>query len=219
MKNRTKTITPAIFFISLFVVLIGEFVVLSVRYYSSYPAIVVLGLERLFLVLLLLIIIYLSKQGRSVFGLHRSTIVTGIKRGLLWSAYCGLAALVSFSVLYAVHISPLTLIQTSLPSGFQNLVIFFAVGGVIAPIAEEIFFRGIVYGFLRKWGVIMAIIGTTAIFVAAHSLRAGVPLPQIVGGVLFAIAYEVEDNILVPIIIHVLGNSAIFGLCLMGNVS
>jgi len=218
MKNTAKIITPAIFFISLVIVLIGEFVILSVRYYTAYPEIMILGLERLLLVFILLIMMYAIGPGLSAFGLDRGNVAPGIKRGLLWSAYCGLATLVFFSVLYAARVSPLSLIKTSLPTRLQDLVIFLTVGGVIAPVAEEIFFRGIVYGFLRRWGVVMAIVGTTGIFVAAHSMEAGIPLPQIVGGVLFAIAYEVEGNILVPIIVHVLGNSAIFALCLMGNV-
>jgi membrane protease YdiL (CAAX protease family) len=199
--------------------LTGEVIVLSVRYYTAYPAIVILGCERFLLVCCLLMVMYASGPGLSAFGLGRGNAAAGIKRGLLWSAYCGLATLVFFSVLYASHISPLSIIKTPLPDSLQDLVIFFTVGGVIAPIAEEIFFRGIVYGFLRKWGVVMAIIGTTAVFVAAHSLRTDMPLPQIVGGILFAVAYEAEGNILAPITIHVVGNSAIFALSLMGNVA
>jgi hypothetical protein len=36
-----------------------------------------------------------------------------------------------------------------------------------------------------------------------------------IGGILFAVAYELEKNLLVPIIIHVLGNLAIFVLALI----
>jgi hypothetical protein len=39
-------------------------------------------------------------------------------------------------------------------------------------------------------------------------------LTQAVGGILFAVAYEVERSLLVPITIHVLGNLAIFSLSL-----
>jgi len=43
----------------------------------------------------------------------------------------------------------------------------------------------------------------------------GIPLPQVVGGLVFAVAYEIEESLMVPIIIHVLGNLAIFTLSLM----
>jgi membrane protease YdiL (CAAX protease family) len=89
---------------------------------------------------------------------------------------------------------------------------------MFGPVAEEIFFRGIVYGFLRKWGVLSALVGTTVVFVAAHTLQSGLPVPQIVGGLVFAIAYELEGTLLVPIVIHVLGNTAIFSLCLLNNL-
>jgi hypothetical protein len=39
-----------------------------------------------------------------------------------------------------------------------------------------------------------------------------IPIPQIVGGLLFALSYEVEKNLMVPIIIHMSGNLAIFSL-------
>jgi membrane protease YdiL (CAAX protease family) len=35
-----------------------------------------------------------------------------------------------------------------------------------------------------------------------------------VGGIVFAVAYEVEGSLMVPITIHVLGNMAIFALSL-----
>jgi hypothetical protein len=35
---------------------------------------------------------------------------------------------------------------------------------------------------------------------------------QVVGGILFAAAYEIEKNLVVPITIHCLGNLAIFAL-------
>jgi membrane protease YdiL (CAAX protease family) len=89
------------------------------------------------------------------------------------------------------------------------------VGGVVSPIAEEVFFRGILYGFLRRWGVLVAVVGSTVIFVLAHPIISGIRLTQIVGGLVFAVAYEVEGNLMVPITIHALGNLAIFSLSLV----
>jgi hypothetical protein len=85
----------------------------------------------------------------------------------------------------------------------------------VAPIAEEVFFRGILYGFLRRWGVLLALILTTAIFVLAHPVFPGIPVTQMVGGIIFALAYEIEGNLMAPITIHVLGNMAIFTLSLI----
>ena len=55
---------------------------------------------------------------------------------------------------------------------------------------------------------------STLAFVLAHPAGSGIPLPQITGGILFALAYEKEGNLTVPITIHILGNMAIFSLSL-----
>lgn len=49
----------------------------------------------------------------------------------------------------------------------------------------------------------------------AHPAGFGFPMPQITGGILFAMAYEKEENLIVPITIHILGNIAIFSLALL----
>ncbi|MCG7851784.1 MAG: CPBP family intramembrane metalloprotease [Methanosarcinaceae archaeon] len=69
------------------------------------------------------------------------------------------------------------------------------VGAGVAPIAEEIYFRGLVYGYLRRWGSVAAILGSTLLFVAVHPDLQNIPFPQIIGGLLFAISYEVEKNL------------------------
>ena len=89
---------------------------------------------------------------------------------------------------------------------------FLLIGGVVSPITEEIVFRGILYGYLRQWGMLTAIFGSTVLFVLAHSIQGVFPLTQIVGGIVFAVAYERERNLLVPIVIHILGNLAIFSI-------
>ena len=51
-------------------------------------------------------------------------------------------------------------------------------------------------------------------FVAMH-LPAGLPVTQVVGGLVFALAYEYSGSLLAPILIHALGNLAIFSLALL----
>ena len=85
---------------------------------------------------------------------------------------------------------------------------------MVSPITEEIVFRGVLYGYLRRWGILAAIIGSTVLFVLAHSIQGVFPLTQVVGGIVFAVAYEREHNLLVPMVIHILGNLAIFTVTL-----
>jgi membrane protease YdiL (CAAX protease family) len=117
-----------------------------------------------------------------------------------------------------LHIAGYT-IKDLFPSPAQktafSVFLLLLVGGLISPVAEEIFFRGIIYGYLRRWSTILAILGSTALFSMAHLMTTGVTFVQIIGGLVFAVAYEKEKNLLVPITIHVLGNMAIFTLTIL----
>jgi uncharacterized protein len=174
-----------------------------------------LGVARLLELGLMACTIHSVQGSLSFFGLDRGQWSAGLKKGFLWSAGFGAFSGIAFAILHIAGINPLSLIRTSLPRGSASLFLFFLVGGIIAPVAEEVFFRGILYGFLRRWGVWAALVLSTAVFALTHGAGHGFPLTQVVGGLLFAVAYEIEKNLLVPITIHCLGNLAIFSLSLL----
>jgi hypothetical protein len=163
-------------------------------------------MEALFLV----VIAGRFEEHPNAIGLSRVKMLPGLVRGLIWSVCFGIAAGVLFLVLFAAGINPLKLVQTPLPSAPRQIFMFFLVGGVIAPVSEEIFFRGIIFGFFRRWGFYAAILISTVFFVLPHGRH--LPLTQIAGGIVFAIAYEKEKSLIVPVTIHCLGNIAIFSL-------
>jgi membrane protease YdiL (CAAX protease family) len=176
---------------------------------------IILGVTRLLEIVLLMLIVLKWGAGLSSIGLAPFKVVSGLKKGLIWSAGFGMVAFFAFLVLFAVGINGVTLIQAQLPGKPSEIILFFVIGGVVGPIAEEIFFRGILYGFFRRWGMVVALVLSTVVFVLAHPSNQGVPVTQAVGGVVFAVAYEVEGNLMAPITIHVLGNVAIFTLPLI----
>jgi membrane protease YdiL (CAAX protease family) len=51
--------------------------------------------------------------------------------------------------------------------------------------------------------------------VLAHPISRGFPIPQAAGGIVFALAYEIEGSLMTPIVIHVLGNLSLFTLSLI----
>ncbi len=176
-----------------------------------------LGLARVAEIILLLIIIMLREKSMAAVGLAFSRIFEGLIKGLIWSLLFGAAAGIVLLVMHLVGIRVSGLFRMPLPSESKQLAAFFLVGVLIGPIAEEIFFRGIFYTFFRRWGIQTAIILSTLLFVLPHTHASGsiIPVTQLIGGLVFAIAYEVEKNLLVPITIHCLGNLAIFTLALM----
>lgn len=178
---------------------------------KSHPdPMIILGIVRLLEISMIILVVMVWGNGLSCIGLGTSTIVRGIKKGLLWSAFFGLATSIVFLVLYFSRINPLILLHNQLPEKNTDIFLFLTVGCIVGPFAEELFFRGILYGFFRKWGILPAIIITTMIFVISHRNISAIPVTQIIGGVTFAIAYEIESSLMVPIIIHILGNMAIY---------
>lgn len=179
---------------------------------AAFSPMLILGAARLLELGLIVWIVYVVEGNVVAIGLHRSRWIAGLRRGLLWSAGFGVLSGIAFGILFLAEINPLTFIRTALPKSSPDLLFLFLVGGIVAPVAEEVFFRGILYGFLRRWGIAVALVLSTLVFSVSHGLGHGFPLTQVVGGVLFAAAYEIEKNLLVPITIHCLGNTAIFTL-------
>jgi membrane protease YdiL (CAAX protease family) len=179
-----------------------------------YPMII-LGIARLLEIILIILIVLIWGNGISSIGLGRSKMVPGLKKGLIWSAAFGFVVSFALVVLFAAGINALTLIQVRLPPRSGEIALYFLIGGMVGPVTEEIFFRGILYGFLRRWGAVVALVLSTLIFVLIHPTNHGLPITQAVGGIIFAVAYEVERSLMVPITIHALGNMAIFTLSLI----
>jgi membrane protease YdiL (CAAX protease family) len=178
---------------------------------SPLPA---LGIVRCLESILLLAIARRIEKSTAAVGLDRPTILIGFWRGLIWSACFGITAAILFMVLMASGVPALDFLHGLKPSSWPQIVVFLLVGGVLGPIAEEIFFRGVIYGFLRQWGAVVAIIFSTLIFVLTHPMGGRFPVTQFVGGMVFAVAYEKEKNLMVPITIHCLGNLALFSLAI-----
>lgn len=175
-----------------------------------------LGILRLVQTIVLLALVFQSGAPVAwrAIGLDRETWANGWRWGLTGAAGFALAALGGGTALYLFGINPLLLIRTPLPGPTGQKVLFFIVGGCIAPIAEEVLFRGYLYTYCRRWGILTALAFSTAVFVALH-LPSGLPVTQIIGGIVFALAYEYSGSLIAPILIHSLGNLAIFGLSLL----
>lgn len=175
--------------------------------------VLVIGIARLLEISTIIIIVITLGNGLTSIGLNISTINRGFIKGLLWSAIFGLISGFVLLILYLFGINPLPLIHTQLPK--NNLLLFLGIGCIIGPVAEELFFRGILYGFFRRWGITAALLFTTIIFIIAHNNAGTIPVIQATGGIIFAVSYEIEKSLMVPIIIHILGNTAIFTLSLI----
>ena len=180
-----------------------------------YDSMILLGMTRVLETGIIVFCVLLWGKGLPSIGLARTRIGHGIKRGLIWSACFALVVALATAIFYVAGIDLLVLLKVRLPVRLSQILIFLLVGGIVGPIAEELFFRGMLYGFLRRWGVVAAVVVSTGLFVLAHPIVQGFPIPQAAGGIVFALAYEIEGSLMTPIIIHVLGNLALYTLSLV----
>jgi membrane protease YdiL (CAAX protease family) len=99
--------------------------------------------------------------------------------------------------------------QALAPAGFTWLsaIGMTMLAGLVIPIVEEVFFRGVVYRWLRdKWGIAVGVIVSGLVFGIAHFEPATV-VPAIVMGFVLALAYEKSQSLWPPILIHMLNNT------------
>ena len=96
------------------------------------------------------------------------------------------------------------IIQQARPVGEQVVLAVMTIG--LAPLAEEVFFRGILYASIKQWGFPqVALWGSAVLFAAIHANVAAF-LPLLFLSVVWAWLYEKTDNLLAPICAHSLFN-------------
>jgi membrane protease YdiL (CAAX protease family) len=96
-------------------------------------------------------------------------------------------------------------------SELKSPVWFFLVGVVIAPIVEEIFFRGFLFqGFRQRYGWVAAMLISSFIFAAAH-LDPVAFIPTFILGAVMAYVYHRSNSVWPGIILHFLVNA--FAMC------
>ena len=177
---------------------------------NTLSPLLILGISRFMEGVLIVAVLRMGKL--PIAGFSMGTALPGIKKGLLWSAGFGGIVILAFLVFRALGADPFLFLRAGLPHNTVDILLVLLVGGMIAPVTEELFFRGILYGFLRRWGMPAATVISSVIFALAHTTFTGSFFIQLTGGLLFAVAYEMEKNLMVPITLHILGNLALFGI-------
>ncbi|MEM8859293.1 MAG: CPBP family intramembrane glutamic endopeptidase [Chloroflexota bacterium] len=86
--------------------------------------------------------------------------------------------------------------------------------GILAPISEELFFRGLLHTWTMKYVDQFWVRGliTSTLFGLAHFDSLGVTLSAFIMGWVIAYCYEATRSIFMPIVIHVVTNSSAVAL-------
>ncbi len=135
--------------------------------------------------------------------------VLGIGCGLLFASYVFI--LLHNLLLMALGIETQGEEIAKLFASLESPAWFFFVGAILAPLVEEIFFRGFLFqGFRQKYGWVSAMLLSSGIFAVAHLDPVSL-IPTFILGSLLAYLYHRSNSVWPGVILHVLVNS--FGLC------
>jgi membrane protease YdiL (CAAX protease family) len=133
----------------------------------------------------------------------------GIGCGLLIASYA--IILLHNSILVLLGIETQGQEITQLFGSLKSPVWFFIVGAILAPLVEEIFFRGFLFqGFRARYGWVQGMLLSSFIFGLAH-LDPAALIPTFILGCLLAYLYQRSNSVWPGIIMHMLVNS--LGLC------
>jgi uncharacterized protein len=133
----------------------------------------------------------------------------GLGCGLLLAAY--VAILLHNLALMALGVDTQGEAILKALAELDSPVWLFIVGIVVAPVVEEIFFRGFLFqGFRQQYGWVKSMLLSSVIFAFAHLDLASLIPTFILGGVL-AYVYHKSNSVWPGILLHFLVNA--FGLC------
>lgn len=97
-------------------------------------------------------------------------------------------------------------------SGLQGLVLALVAGSLIAPLAEETFFRGFLFANLREHhGPLRAMVITALLFALFH-LTPTAFVPLFFLGCFLALLYHLSESLLPSILLHATMNTLAFAL-------
>ena len=169
----------------------------------------VLFLEMIYILPIALIFLWRRIHWKYLgFGTFKVNVM-GLGCGLLIGGYAIIIA--HNALLYAFGIEAQGDQIFDIFDQLESPIWFFITGAVIAPIVEEIFFRGFLFqGFRQKYGWMPAVFLSSAIFGAAHLDPVSL-IPTFVLGCVLAYVYHRSNSVWPGIIFHAAINS--FSLC------
>lgn len=134
-------------------------------------------------------------------------------KAFFWTIPAGLAGVYAVSLLYGLAVdSRQQDILSEFPRNAGGVVLFALVAVVLAPLFEEIFFRGFLFrGFAESWGWAWGAVASAACFGFGH-LQLDVFVPLFALGFVLAWVYKRTGSLWTSIALHALFN----GLSVLG---
>lgn len=133
------------------------------------------------------------------------------RRWLLAGAGLGIVA-IGLSVLiehaYSLFIAGVNTqadFQAAARSGPLSLAAIIFTGAVLTPVGEEVVFRGVVANALNRYGMLPGVVGSAAIFAAAHGPSV-IPLDAFMVGILTGTLFRRTNSVWPSLVLHIIYN-------------
>ncbi len=100
--------------------------------------------------------------------------------------------------------------QIFAPGGasWAGFLVTLVMAGMLAPVAEEMFFRGALYTWFRqRYSLWVAVLVSSALFALGHADTFAVVITSLLLGIVNALVFERTRSIWAPIAIHAVNNS------------
>jgi len=165
------------------------------------------------------LIVYRIGRRRSVWellGLKRGRVVACVGQGIVGFGVVVALLAIALSVLGQFGIERIVPLAPQAPLDVflaahnpATFAIYFVLVGIVAPVVEELIFRGFVYSGLRRiMTVPAAALASALVFAAAHvAVPVGGLLTITLIGVVLAHLYERSGSLIAPMITHAMYNS------------
>lgn len=176
----------------------------------------------IFVALVLAIVKLKYKQSWAAIGLHkdldRHWLMLGLGQGVLLFFIVTIVGIIMSSI-YPYEVKPQAFASViNSVSNWREALLLIVIGSVIAPISEEIYFRGFLYTALKgKTGKTAAIIISASFFGLLHfDLLRFIPIT--LGGIWLTYIYEKTGSLLTSMLAHSVWNSIMTALILVGTL-
>jgi membrane protease YdiL (CAAX protease family) len=103
------------------------------------------------------------------------------------------------------------LMGVALKGSVLQFLLMLLMGGIVVPIGEELLFRGILFAWLRRWGLPLSVIVSSLLFGLFHGFSFVFFTAAILGAML-ALLYEWSGSLWPPIIAHAANNLFSFAI-------
>ncbi len=150
----------------------------------------------------------LRLTGFSAFGLWRPALAV-VGCYVMVAVYAAIVNALDIGVLQPESTVPFEVMRHPATIALTGIAVI-----VTAPLSEEIFYRGLIFGGLQRWGFWPAALFSGAVFSGVH-LDPGSLIPFFIIGVVLAWLFWRRGNLWESVAFHVLFNAASFSLLLV----